>query len=240
MIHISETLLIHSVEGFLTTSEINQLRGGIDTLIDRNGPRRYDADRETTMHAIPGYTPAQAMAIYEPLGRLEITDLPDDVAVVLGNATERAMPIIRTAMPAITSCRPWTYVEYRYGQHITPHIDGIAPDHRAWPRQIAGISVVIDAAVDGGDFYVETTGSPALWSRRDVNAHGYAAPMSLSHDDADDSAEWFRAIPRTRWTVNPGQGTALLYGSQLTHGTEPVRQGRARKFISWLIAQPVD
>ena len=45
------------------------------------------------------------------------------------------MPAIRRAMPAITTCRPWTYVEYRPGQYITPHVDGIAPDPYAWPRQ---------------------------------------------------------------------------------------------------------
>jgi hypothetical protein len=38
--------------------------------------------------------------------------------------------------------------------------------------------------------------------------------------------------------VTPAPGTALLYGSQLIHGTEPVTCGRVAKFISWLIASP--
>ncbi|WP_424921996.1 hypothetical protein [Streptomyces sp. wa1] len=44
-------------------------------------------------------------------------------------------------------------------------------------------------------------------------------------------------MPRTRWNVRSALGTALLYGSQLAHGTEPVISGRVAKFISWLIAE---
>jgi hypothetical protein len=141
-------------------------------------------------------------------------------------------------MPSITACRRWTYVEYGPGQHITPHLDGIAPDPLTWPRQIAGISIVISPPVDGGAFFVESASDSRLWDRQCPDAAaGYAPGSWLAHDGADYSTAWFRDMPRTRWSVTPAVGTALLYGSQLTHGTEPVRQGRSRKFISWLIAE---
>lgn len=66
---------------------------------------------------------------------------------------------------------------------------------------------------------------------------GYHPAMAFTHDGADHSADWFRTMPRTRWNVRPAPGTALLYGSQVTHGTEPVRAGRERKFINWLISE---
>jgi hypothetical protein len=127
-------------------------------------------------------------------------------------------------------------VEYGHGQHITAHLDGIAPDPLEWPRQIAGISIVIDAPTDGGAFFAETASGEPLWATTPPPGAGYYPGMWLAHDGADHSSAWFRDLPRTRWTVAPAPGTALLYGSQLAHGTEPVCAGIARKFISWLIA----
>jgi hypothetical protein len=60
--------------------------------------------------------------------------------------------------------------------------------------------------------------------------------MAFAHDGADNSSPWFAAMARTRWSAAPASGTALLYGSQLAHGTTPVQSGRSRKFISWLFA----
>ena len=146
--------------------------------------------------------------------------------------------MIHIAETAITTCRPWTYIEYGPGQHITSHLDGIAPDPLAWPRQIAGISVVITQPEAGGTFYIETASSDRLWDTRlSAGAEtGYADDMWLAHEGADHSAPWFAEMPRTRWSVSPAPGTAVFYGSQLAHGTEPVISGRAAKFISWLTA----
>lgn len=239
MIHVSETLTVHSVEGFLTNEETAELTIVMDVLLGRDGAECYDSARQNTLHAIPGHTLAEAMAVYEPAGRVEVTELPRRAEAILAHASERALPTIRRVMPSITSWRPWTYVEYGPGQHITAHADGIAPAPGSWPRQIAGISVVLASACRGGGFYVDTTGSDALWATHlPDSGQGYAAAMSLAHDGADNSSPWFRAMPRTRWTVHPGPGTALLYGSQLIHGTDPVIHGRERKVISWLIAEP--
>jgi hypothetical protein len=240
VIHIAETITIGSVEGFLDTEERAQLASHMDTFLDDTARARFGTARTTSIHEIPGHTTDQAMAVYEPAGRVEVPHLPDETEKLLQGAFDRARPALARLMPSITTCRPWTYIEYGPGQHITGHLDGIAPDPLAWPRQIAGISVVITPAQAGGGFFVESTSSDRLWDTppADLTAHGYAHGMRLAHDGADHSADWFTPMPRTRWSVTPAPGTALLYGSQLIHGTEPVLHGRVAKFISWLIAEP--
>ena len=236
MIHIAETLATGSIEGFLTPAETASLTQTMDAVLAATGPQPHDTGRTRTLHSIPGQTSRQAMHVYEPAGRLEIHDLPEPATHVLAAATARAMPALQRAMPSVTACRDWIYVEYGPGQHITPHLDGIAPDPETWPRQIAGISIVLQHADDGGAFFIETTAATTLWSHQRPET-GYHQPMSVAHDGADNSATWFQSMPRTRWHVTAPPGTALLYGSQLTHGTEPVHTGRERKFISWLIAE---
>jgi hypothetical protein len=236
MIHIAETLAVGSIENFLTADEIATLLAITDQAIADDGLRRYDTERASTLHSIPGHTSQQAMAVYEPSGRLEIHPSPAEAERILADAINRAMPALRRALPAFTACREWMYVEYRPGQHITPHLDGLAPHPTDYPRQIAGISVILEHATSGGEFYVETTSHPDLWNTDQPPTDGYHPPMAFARDGADDSADWFRTMPRTRWNVTPQPGTALLYGSQLTHGTQPVADGRERKFISWLIS----
>jgi hypothetical protein len=242
MIHIAETVGVGSIENFADAAELDQLAALMAKHLAHQGaiPDPYGSDRSASIHEIPGHTPAQAMAVYEPRGRIEITDIPEPAEQLLQRAFDRTRPALARLMPSITTCRPWTYVEYGPGQHITSHLDGIAPDPYAWPRQIAGISVVVAPADHGGGFYVETTASDSLWHLRADQAqeHGYAEGMWLANDGADNSSAWFQQMPRTRWTVNPAAGTALLYGSQLAHGTEPVTGGRSAKFISWLAADP--
>ena len=236
-IHMAETLAVGSVEDFVTLGEIAELIEIMDRHLAAEGADRFADARAESIHEVPGHTASEAMQIYEPAGRLEVAKIPDEAETLLQEAFQRASDAVGRLMPSITTCRPWTYVEYGPGQHITPHLDGIAPDPLSWPRQIAGISIVISSPVDGGAFFVESSSDSRLWDRPCPDpAAGYAPGAWLAHDGADYSAAWFRDMPRTRWSVNPAVGTALLYGSQLTHGTDPVRQGRSRKFISWLIA----
>ncbi|WP_431728098.1 hypothetical protein [Verrucosispora sp. TAA-831] len=240
MIHIAETVAVGSVEGFLDAEERDRLAAIMNGFLTNEARARFGARRATSIHEIPGHSSQQAMAIYEPAGRIEVPRIPDQAENLLQRAFDRARPALSRVMPSITACRPWTYVEYGGGQHITGHLDGIAPDPLAWPRQIAGISVVISEAEAGGAFYVESTSSDRLWNDRlqhDAQEHGYADGMWLANDGADHSADWYIAMPRTRWSVTPAPCTALLYGSQLTHGTDPVTRGHIAKFISWLIAE---
>jgi hypothetical protein len=238
VIHIAETVTVGSVEGFLDANLRARLAAIMEAFMDGTARSRYGTARATSIHEIPGRTAEQTMASYEPAGRVEVTQLPAAAEKALQEAFDRARPAVSRVMPSVTGCRPWTYVEYGPGQFITGHIDGIAPDPLTWPRQISGISVVLTAAESGGDFYVETTSSEQPWGSgpADCPRHGYADGMWLARDGADHSADWFVRVPRTRWTARPTAGTALLYGSQLTHGTEPVTRGRVAKFISWLVA----
>lgn len=235
MIHIAETIAIQSIEQFLAADEVDIVRTAMAEITAAQGVAPFDTDRQNTMHAIPGLDSTEVMAVYEPNGRLEITDLPEAVTVTLEAALKRAMPAINRIMPSITRCHPWVYVEYRPGQFITPHVDNIAPEPSAWPRQVAGIGVLIEPAVVGGEFYVETTGDDRLWAEPPVGIPGYAAGMAIAREGSDYSSADFRSMARTRWNVTPSVGTALLYGSQLTHGTEPVVAGVCRKFINWLV-----
>ncbi|MFX0574716.1 hypothetical protein [Nocardia nepalensis] len=237
LIGLGETLAIGSIEEFLTTADDRQLIAIMDDYLASADRAELEHNRTMSIHEIPGHSTQEAMSVYEPAGRLEIPDIPAAAEKILQNAFERAEPTLARILPSVTSCRPWTYVEYSAGQHITPHLDGIAPDPRRWPRQIAGIGVSIGARCDGGHFYVETTSDPRLWNLALPSAcPGYAPGMMFAHDGADNSSPWFREMARTRWSVDPEPGTALMYGSQLTHGTTPVITGRARKFISWLFA----
>ncbi|WP_369184145.1 hypothetical protein [Streptomyces sp. Y1] len=238
-IHIAETTGVGSIERFLGSSERLRLAALMHDVLNSADADRFGDERRTSIHEIPGHSHEQAMAVYEPAGRVEIPGIPAEAEKILQNAFDRARPALARIMPSITVCRPWTYVEYGEGQHITSHLDGIAPDPLAWPRQIAGISVVITQADAGGDFYVETASSDRLWYRQapEPEANGYAEGTWLAHDGADHSAAWFQQMPRTRWSVDPAPGTALLYGSQLAHGTLPVTAGRCAKFISWLAAE---
>ncbi|MFF5728233.1 hypothetical protein [[Kitasatospora] papulosa] len=239
MIHIAETVSTGSIEDFITPEEQARLATVMRAFLTSDERGRFGEQRTHSIHETPGHSPQQAMAVYEPAGRVEIPTIPTEAEDLLQLAFNRACPALSRVMPPITTCRPWTYVEYGPGQHITSHLDGIAPDPLAWPRQIAGISVVISQAETGGAFYVESSSSTRLWSARLEHdpRNGYADGMWLAHDGADHSADWFTAMPRTRWNVHPAPGTALLYGSQLAHGAEPVASGRVAKFISWLIAE---
>lgn len=240
-ISLSETLTVGSVEDFLTASDVVALEELMHRfLLDPDGGdtrSAYDHRRTSSIHEIPGHDTSVAMATYEPAGRVEITTIPADAETLLQQAFTRARPTVERLLPSVTSCRPWTYVEYAPGQHITAHLDGIAPDPSGWPRQIAGISVVIGSRCHGGDFFVETTSAQRLWNPNLCDpVPGYGPEMAFAHDGADNSSPWFATMARTRWTVTPASGTALLYGSQLAHGTTPVQSGRCQKFISWLFA----
>lgn len=236
-ISMTETLLAGSIEGFLDSDEIKTLAAIMDEFFQSAGKSAFDKQRTCSIHEVPGIDSRAVRISYEPAGRIEVTMIPSEAEVLLQSAFCRAIPAIHRLFPSAAVCRPWTYVEYGVGQHITSHLDGIALDPTSWPRQIAGISVLIQKANAGGEFYIETTSAGALWSRVAPSGSGYADEMQLAHEGADETSSWFRAIPKTRWIVDPPESTALLYGSQLIHGTQPVRAGRACKFISWLVLQ---
>ncbi|MCZ7460580.1 2OG-Fe(II) oxygenase [Streptomyces sp. WMMC940] len=239
MIHIAETLSIRTVEGFIKPDEIERLNLVMDDTLGPLGRDRYGASRHTTIHEIPGHSPAEAQGVYEPAGRIEMTEIPHEATALLDQALELCMAAITRTLPSVTGHRPWIYLEYGSDQYITPHADGIAPDPLTRPRQIAAATVTLTDIQDtGGAFYVETTGSDAVWTAdKAPTGSGYAPGMRFAHEGTDMSSPWFRSMPRTRWNVAPSPGTLVVFGSQLVHGTEPVRTGRVRKFLTLFVSE---
>lgn len=225
-----ETLCVGSVEAFLTASERTQLSSAMGELLASHGRAKFDEARASTIHEIPGQSVEAARAVYEPAGRVEIVDLPGNVAAILEQASARALPIVQTYAPSVRFARPWTYVEYGVGQFISAHVDRVAPAPEDRPWQLLGVSVALNEDFQGGEFFVETTADPRLWSG--MTSEG----LNFVHTAADTSSEWFKAIPKTKWLAKSKAGDALLYGSQVAHGTVPIVRGRAKKFISWFAA----
>jgi hypothetical protein len=227
MLTTQESLLIHSIEDFLSTEDRKAILDEMSHLITIRGREDFDTDRGTSVHAVEGLDVGATMKLYEPSGRVEIADLPTPVVEILDRAAARALPHTRRLFPGGGRLRSWIYLEYGPGQYITPHIDMAIDDREPADYKVAGIGVPLNDDYTGGKFFVETCGSEDLW--RDQNG----GACHQVRDGADFSSDWYPALARTRWTVCPAPGTAVLYGSQLTHGTEPVTAGRIKKIIGF-------
>lgn len=183
------------------------------------------------------------MAAYEPHGRVEITPLPATAEKILADAVDRALPAVRRVFPSARRGEAWTYLEYGPDQHITAHIDHpveVQPESAGRSNEpaeigeveiaddgahVVGLSILLSDDFEGGDFVLETSSSPELW--RDDRPE-------FTREGADHTSDWFPAVATTKWRARPSLGTAVLYGTQLIHGTDPVRQGCAKKIIGFL------
>ncbi|MEV2253825.1 hypothetical protein AB0I94_25145 [Streptomyces sp. NPDC050147] len=223
MIHISETLALHTTEGFLTDSELTQLRKIMHATLDETG--------------------------WQPRHQAEILLAPVAAQDILQDATRRALPAIRRTMPSISAAAPWAYTELTAGQEVPTHLDGI-PDPGTAPRRLGRIGVVLDDAEAGGDFYIETTSSPGIWTGEEVGeGEGFMPSTPLTHRLPHASEPgaprhasaptWLEGARRTRWTTDARAGTAVAYGSQVIHGVSPVRAGRLRKFVTDLLDEAI-
>lgn len=227
-----EFLGIASLEGFLSPAEIRAILRPIDHLKRRlqrsHGRAAITAGtKDTSVHRLDsfGLTAKRAARVFAPRGRIEIS-LGDDLPAVrarLDDAFFRRIEDIRRTHPRATWPRGWTYVEYGPGQDCTTHADGTFGG-----TQVAACSIRLDDRAVGGEFYVETSGSPALWM------DGAASAELLTAGLYDN--RWLRALPKTRWLAMPATGTAIVWGAQLLHGTQPVVRGTARKIIAWIEA----
>lgn len=227
--HVAESLFVGSVPAFLLPEEVDEL--------DRVLVGRYAGDptvaarsREESVHSIEGYSTQQAMEVYEPEGRDEVMSLPEEALKVLTIAAERFLPTVRVMLPSVREMGYWTFISYTEGQYITPHIDlsnnDCEPDH----PKVAGISLCLSdpGEYTGGEFFVETICDPGQWLDSERGP--------VVRPECDASSDWYRAQPRSRWRARPRRGEGLLYGSQLTHGTEPVLSGRINKIIGFLVS----
>ncbi|MBB5122968.1 hypothetical protein AF335_14345 [Streptomyces eurocidicus] len=214
MIHLSETLALQSVEGFLSPDELAQLGKIMDDEL-----------------AASGWTPGT---------QAEVVRAPGDAQAILREATARALPVLRHVLPSVAADAPWGYTELTAGREVPAHIDGI-PEPAVAPRRIGRIGVTLEQADAGGEFYVETTASATVWSGQVVGEReGYAAGTGLTrrlpHPNRHETEPvWLRDAVRTRWVTGAPAGVALAYGAQLVHGVLPVRSGRLRKFVTDLL-----
>ncbi|MEU9372652.1 hypothetical protein AB0D94_02570 [Streptomyces sp. NPDC048255] len=216
MIHMTETLAVHTVEGFLDREEISQLTKLLD-------------DHLTTA----GWTPARPSDGITP---------PGEIQEILATALQRALPAIRRTFPSVAGATPWDYHDLGPGDRIDPHLHGVGdPDER--PQRVARVAFHLQEADLGGEFYVDTSSSDALWTGRTAGERSAFAPgtrfaREISHHAGPEAVAALRDVPRTRWTSAPSAGTAIVYGAQLVHGVETVREGRLRKLITNLLDQP--
>ncbi|MBH1935848.1 hypothetical protein I5Q34_16495 [Streptomyces sp. AV19] len=214
---MTETLAVHTVEGFLTLDETSQVIKGLDEYI-----------------AATGWVPARPE---------EGLRAPDDVQEILNAAVERALPSIRRVFPSVDGRpTPWDYHDFGPGGGIEPHLHGV-DDPGARRQRVARVAFHLQEAARGGEFFVDTSASEALWTDRVAGADSGFVPgtrftREISHDASAEALAELRAIPRTRWTSTPPAGTAIVYGAQLVHGVQPVVEGRLRKLITNLLAGP--
>ncbi len=227
--NVSETLLAYSVEGLLGDTEADAVLDLLGRHIAALPPERMIPGLNgRSIHTIEGFDVEQTVAVYEPRGRVEMDTVPDGVSEMMERAMHGRWDDLRRALPSARRIAPWIYVEYGPDQYVTPHIDYAWNEEDPGHPKVAGVSVQLNDGFLGGELFVETSASHRLWTLdggRETVAYG-----------ADQSSDWFPSTPRTRWTAAPRRGTAYVYGSQLVHGTLPVRRGRVRKLISFLTA----
>ncbi|MFF0087083.1 phytanoyl-CoA dioxygenase family protein [Streptomyces canus] len=220
---MDETLRIGSVEELLTPDELNEIRAGVLSIMKERRQEFSVTSRPRSVHRIDGETLQTAKDVYEPAGRIEFDELPKDLEDIAKAAVQRRLRDIRTLFPSARRSMDWFYVEYGTGQFITPHVD--YPNNELDPARpkIAAVSLLLESAAEGGDFFVETFASHRLWSEQGAITRG-----------ADFHSEEFRNTPKTRWRCQVNPGDAVLSGTQMVHGTEPVVRGVAGKLIGFL------
>ncbi|MCA6091876.1 hypothetical protein LE181_06810 [Streptomyces sp. SCA3-4] len=210
MIHMTETLAVQTLEGFLTPDETTELTKVLDEHL-----------------AATGWVPARPSQGLTP---------PEAAQTIMDTALQRALPAIRRAFPSTTGIEPWLYHDLKPGDEIRPHVHGVG-DPQSRPQRIARVGFDLQNAERGGEFYLDTCSADALWS--DVTATGsdYAPGTRFVHAiTARTGPVRLADIPHTRWTCSPPPGTTVVYGIQLVHGVRRIEEGRVRKLITTLLA----
>jgi hypothetical protein len=218
-----ETLRIGSVEGLLTLDELQEVRIQIQKMMADRRTEFEVALRRRSVHRIAGESVLRAKEVYEPQGRIEYDELPGEIADLAKSAVERRMEDIRPTFPGACKSMDWFYVEYSAGQFITPHVDYPNNEADSARPKVAAISLLVDSPDEGGEFFVETFANHYMWSQAGALRRG-----------ADYHSDTFRRMPKTRWRSSIRAGDAVLSGTEMVHGTEPVIRGVASKLIGFL------
>lgn len=222
-----ETLMVYSIENFLYESEVKSILNTINSMVSKEENTFYEAGiNGKSVHSIEGYDVKEVVEFFEPNGRKEIIDLPETVITRLDNAFERNKESIKRAYPTADCPDCWIYLEYEEDQYITPHVDYPHNESRPENIKITGINILLDSQAEGGEFYIETCGTNDIWENNELKP-------SINYSSND----FKRNIKRTRWVAQQEIGTALFYGTNLIHGTNPNKKGKVRKIVGFITSE---
>ena len=214
---IYESFSILSVEKFLQNNELSSINSILNE-VEKNYKVEFG---KYSVHTSDKYSIKELSSAFEPNGRYEINNIPKDVELILNKALTRNLNTIQKIFPKVKRALPWNFLVYDKNQFCNSHVDYIFKTENN-ETVYCGIGIVITPAIFGGEFYIETSGSNNYIIDGEV-----AADMNYTN-------EKFKKMKRTKWTVNQAKGTAVLYGTQTIHGTNPVIKGKSKKIISWL------
>jgi hypothetical protein len=214
---ILESFSIFSIEDFLTKVEIKDLISAFNK-IETQTEVEFG---KHSVHTSDEYSTKELALAFEPNGRYEINNIPSEVETVLNNALKRNINRIQQIFPEVKRAIPWNFLAYGKNQFCTSHVDYIFKTETK-ETVFCGIGIMLVPATVGGEFFIETSGSEKYIINREV-----ASDMNYTNKN-------FKNMKRTKWTVNQKEGTAVIYGAQTIHGTNPVIEGRSKKIISWL------
>lgn len=219
----TQSLLPYSIESFISGEDADRILSLIEQYKREHPHRLTAAMTGRSVHVADALTLEETVAMYEPQGRIEIAeeDLPRGIADIVERAYLAHIEDVRRAYPSASWLYGFSYVEYGPGQYFTPHADGFTS------VQCAGLGVTLSDDFTGGEFCVETCGSNRLWVAEPDGASSLAP-------GAEAGSEWFRDLPRTRWSMSPRRGVAVFYGSALVHSSKPVITGRLQKILAFL------
>jgi hypothetical protein len=219
----TESLLPYSIENFISGDDADRILALVDRYARDHPDRMTAVATGRSVHVADARSIEETVAMYEPAGRVEIAgdDLPHGIAEIIERAYFAHIEDVRRAYPSASWLHGFAYVEYGPGQYFTPHIDGLTT------AQCAGLGVTLSDDFTGGEFCVETCGSNRLWLAEPRGGSSLAP-------GAEAGSEWFRTLPRTRWSMSPRRGVGVFYGSALVHASMPVVTGRLRKILAFL------
>lgn len=189
---------------------------------------RLNAAEPIVVHTPDTDDPADGLALmYEPRGRAEGLAGPE-LDRQIDEIVMRRLKEENAWLPDSFSLSPWFMFAYEAGQYIIPHADGsdyTEPDR----KQLAAISITLEKAEAGGEFFVSLAPFTNDWS---LGGHKRVRTGLDPTSSSYDFSQW------PRWIVdNQAPGGAVIFGSEIVHGTLPVTTGRALKILSFVTVE---